>query len=67
MQELERAEEDIVTVGHLPFLGTLASTLVTGAKPPVVVSLRQGGIFCIDRSGEKAWRMAWMLILELLM
>lgn len=42
-EELDAAAEDLMLVGHLPFMARLAAELVTGGSAEVV-SFRQGGI-----------------------
>ena len=65
-EELNKREEDIMLVSHLPFLETLASVLVGASESADVVAFKQGGIVCLERDGEGSWRVAWMLIPELL-
>lgn len=60
-QELEGAEEDLVIVGHLPFLAKLASALLAGSESSDVVAFRQGGIICIERGEDDIWRVLWMV------
>jgi phosphohistidine phosphatase len=63
--EISSAEDDIMIVGHLPFLGKLASLLVAGRETAEVVEFKQGGIVCLERRDEK-WRINWMITPELL-
>jgi phosphohistidine phosphatase len=64
--ELARAHDDLMIVGHLPFLGKLASILVAGSELADVVAFRQGGIVCLERHEEGAWRVRWMVTPEIL-
>lgn len=64
--ELAGAEQDIMIVGHLPFLSKLASVLLTGDETAGLVGFRQGGIVCLERSPEKKWQVAWMITPQLL-
>ena len=59
------AEEDIAIVGHLPFLSKLAASLLTGEESPGVIAFRQGGIVCLEREEDRAWRIAWMVFPEM--
>lgn len=58
--------EDILWVGHLPFLERLVSRLITGDDRRPVVKFQNGGIVCLDRDPEQAsWRILWTLMPEL--
>ncbi|GAB4338086.1 MAG: phosphohistidine phosphatase SixA [Candidatus Abyssubacteria bacterium] len=65
-EELNSVSQDIMLVGHLPFLGKLAAALVTGSEERNVVSFRQGGIVCLERSDDKRWAVAWMVTPDIL-
>ncbi len=70
--ELERAEENLMLVGHLPHLSRLASALI-GASPDLeAFDFEAGAILCLRtvpdraRSGHgRAWVVAWMLAPQL--
>jgi phosphohistidine phosphatase len=64
--ELASAEQDIMIVGHLPFLGKLASLLVTGSEQAGAVAFKKGGIVCLSRSEENGWQLEWMVVPDLL-
>jgi len=65
-KELSEMTSDLMIVGHLPFLGKLASTLIAGSEAKNLVAFRQGGVVCLQRSEEKAWQVAWMVTPDLL-
>ena len=48
----EFAGEDIMLVGHLPFMSRLASYLVTGDSGIPVFRFRNGGLLCLDRNTD---------------
>ncbi|MEN6474655.1 MAG: phosphohistidine phosphatase SixA [Syntrophaceae bacterium] len=53
--------EDLMLVGHLPFLERLVSRLITGKPEPLVFKLQNGGILCLDKlSGT--WVIRWALM-----
>lgn len=60
------ATDDVMIVGHLPFLGKLASLLAAGSESTEVVAFQQGGILCLERDGEGIWRIRWMITPDLL-
>jgi phosphohistidine phosphatase len=64
--KLASTAEDIMIVGHLPFLAKLASLLLTGSESVEPVAFRQGGIVCLNRSDENRWQIEWMVTPELL-
>ncbi|MCH8271514.1 MAG: hypothetical protein IH985_09945 [Planctomycetes bacterium] len=57
--------DDVVLVGHLPFMGRLAARLVAGREDPGVAAFRPGGMLCLERGEEGGWEIAWMLRPEL--
>jgi len=65
-KEILESHEDIVIVGHLPFLGRLAASLLTGRKSPGVVVFQQGEMMCLERGEDSFRQVAWMIIPEIL-
>lgn len=58
--------DDVMYVGHLPFMGKLASLLLTGDADRSCVAFRNGGVVCLDRGPDgDAWAVQWMLIPDL--
>ncbi|WP_155315278.1 phosphohistidine phosphatase SixA [Desulfosarcina alkanivorans] len=47
-----RLDQDIMLVGHLPFLERLAGLLITGNPDRTVFKLQNSGILCIDRVAD---------------
>jgi phosphohistidine phosphatase len=64
--ELLLSKDDIMIVGHLPFLSKLASLLLAGSESANTVAFKQAGVVCLNRSGENQWQLEWMIIPELL-
>ena len=64
--EIISDQNDIIIVGHLPFLPKLASLLLTGSESSNIVAFRNGGIVCLDYSDDNQWQLDWMIIPELL-
>jgi len=64
--ELASARQDVMIVGHLPFLSKLASLLLTGSESADAVAFKQGGIVCLSRSETNQWQIDWMVTPELL-
>ena len=64
--ELAPLQQDVMIVGHLPFLSKLASLLLAGSESAGTVAFKQGGIACLSRSDQNQWQIDWMVIPELL-
>lgn len=65
--ELDAYNTDLMVVGHLPFLGNLASLLVTGKQFVNIVSFDASSIVCLNRSDPGRWQIKWMLTPEILL
>lgn len=64
--ELTSRRQDVMIVGHLPFLSKLASLLLTGNEDAGTVAFQQGGIVAFEQPAENRWQINWMVIPELL-
>ena len=64
--ELSASQEDLMIVGHLPFLGKLACALVAGDAEANVVAFQQGGLVCLERGENANWTVQWMVVPDLL-
>jgi phosphohistidine phosphatase len=66
IEEIKRMTADLMIVGHLPFLGKLASTLLTGSESTNPVAFRQGGVVCLQRKEDQTWQVVWMVTPDIL-
>lgn len=64
--EAEAWDEDVMVVGHLPFMARLASRLAAGDEEAGAVAFRPGSVVCFERGEGNGWAIAWMLRPELL-
>ena len=64
--ELASAEQDIMIVGHLPFLSKLVSLLLSGSELGDIVAFKNGGVVAMSRSEENLWRVDWIVTPQLL-
>jgi phosphohistidine phosphatase len=56
-------KENIMFVGHLPFMEKLVSYLISGSAEKPVVRFRNGGIVCLEEDAESgAWVITCMLM-----
>ena len=54
--------EDLMLVGHLPFMERLASLLITGAADKPVIRFQNSGIVCLDKDADADhWTIRWTL------
>ncbi len=58
---ISKEAEDLMIVGHLPFLERLASFLVCGGEGARAVLFRYSAILCLDRTEPGRWAVDWLL------
>jgi phosphohistidine phosphatase len=55
--------EDIMLVGHLPFMERMTAFLITGSIDKTVFKFQNSGIVCLDKDPEaQAWVIQWALM-----
>ena len=57
--------EDLMVVGHLPFMARLVARLIVGKEGAFVVAFQPGAIVCLERTEEGSWSIVWMVTPEL--
>jgi len=57
---------DTLIVGHLPYLGRLASLLLVSDPDRPLLAFQPGSMVCLEKDAEGQWALAWMLRPELL-
>lgn len=62
--ELRRRGENVMVVGHLPFLSKLASFLLTGDSDVEIVGLPSAGVVCLERGDRDTWQIIWLVTPE---
>lgn len=65
-EEIVSAEEDLMVVGHMPFLGKLASALLVGNEGLEVVAFREVSLLCLEGGQEQGFTIAWMVTPQVL-
>jgi phosphohistidine phosphatase len=63
---VERSKQDLMIVGHLPFLTKLTGALVAGDKAREVVAFQYGGVVCLENADGTGWKVGWIIVPELL-
>ncbi|WP_319371712.1 phosphohistidine phosphatase SixA [uncultured Ilyobacter sp.] len=53
------SEDNIMYVGHLPFMERLASFILTGDENGALLKIKTGGVVCLERSDDR-WHIKWM-------
>ena len=64
--DLNGSNTDILLVGHLPFMGKLASQLISGDENEDITVFNTGTLICLERVGSTRWILRWALCPELL-
>ena len=64
---LQNETNDLLIVGHMPYLGKLASLLVTGGTVEDLLAFRPGSLACLERDAEGQWVVTCFLRPEHLM
>ena len=62
--ELAAISDDIMIVGHMPFVSRLAGLLLTGYETPVVAFVN-AGIVCLGRTQDNCWQVEWIVTPQL--
>jgi phosphohistidine phosphatase len=58
-----KPSDDLMLVGHLPFMARLTAYLVTGRTEPPVFRFQNSGIVCLDKQpNETNWQIIWTLM-----
>jgi phosphohistidine phosphatase len=60
-ERISKETEDLMIVGHLPFLEKLASFLVCGDEGAKAVLFRYSAILCLERKDPERWAVDWLL------
>ena len=63
---IDASDDDVMLVGHLPFMGRLVSRLLTRDAEAGVVAFQPGTVLCLE-GDDGTWRLAWMVRPELLL
>lgn len=60
LDEIYAADNDVLLVGHMPFMGKLVSYLVTGKENPDIVAFKAGSMVCLEQKERERWLICWM-------
>ncbi|MCX6339832.1 MAG: phosphohistidine phosphatase SixA [Candidatus Aureabacteria bacterium] len=65
-ERLNAMDEDIMLVGHLPHLSSLAARLLCGDEGKKIVSFTTGSVLCLEGDAAGGWAVRWMVTPELI-
>jgi len=60
-KKIDESSQDLMIVGHLPFMENLASLLLTGDESQAALLFPEGGIACLEKEAASPWRVLWFL------
>ncbi len=60
-QRLSGKDEDIMLVGHMPYMCRLASLLTSGGRDSGIVDFYPGSVVCLNRNDSGEWSICWMV------
>jgi phosphohistidine phosphatase len=66
LKDMSKIDGDTMIVGHMPFLGRLASELLSSSEAANTVQFRQGGILCLNYDKDTGWQIEWMITPDIL-
>lgn len=64
-ERISKETQDLMIVGHLPFLEKLTSLLLCGDESVRLVLFRYGAIVCLDQKEDRGWAVRWILTPEM--
>jgi len=64
-EKISKEKEDIMIVGHLPFLEKLASLLICGDENARLILFRYSAIVSLEQKEDKTWAVKWILTPEM--
>jgi len=62
---LTKGKEDLMIVGHLPFMEKLAAYLLNGKENSRLVLFCYGAIVCLEQKEDQTWAVKWILMPEM--
>ena len=63
-EEIEPLKQDIMIVGHLPFLQKLTSLLLFSTEENDSITFKNSGIVCLEY--QEKWKLLWQITPDLL-
>lgn len=60
-EELTHWNEDVLIVGHLPFMGRFVSQLLIGNDKKEIINFQTGTLVCLSQLDKAHWVIDWVL------
>jgi len=64
--EIESAGQNIMIVGHLPFVGILTSLLLTGSESSWPIGFKEATTASLEKPSDNHWQIQWVITPELI-
>ncbi|MCP4726038.1 MAG: hypothetical protein GY863_13430, partial [bacterium] len=58
-EKLKTIDQNIMLVGHMPFMSKMAALLITGSENKEVLDFTTGSIACLNRDDTGLWTLEW--------
>ena len=55
-------EDDVMAVGHEPFMGRMVAQLLCGNPDMPLAIMKTGAVVCLERGGDGGWSLCWMIV-----
>lgn len=65
-ERLEKLDEDLMIVGHLPHLKKLMSLLLARRDDLEIARFRYGGVACLEKGENGLWSLIWFIRPEII-
>ena len=59
--EIETGGQDIMIVGHLPFVAVLTSVPLTGSQSNWPINFNEATTVCLEKQSDNRWRDEWIV------
>lgn len=66
VRELNKIDQNLAIVGHMPHLSRLASRLILDDEKRDILLFQRGGIVALERDADGVWRLIWVLTPDLI-
>ena len=63
---IDGMDEDVMLVGHLPYMAKLAGLLLCRNKETACIDFKMGGIVCCRRFDDGRWAVEWIIVPEMI-
>ncbi len=66
LDEIYEADEDLVIVGHLPFLAKLFAQLLVNDESCEIIEFKASAAVCLNHNPDIGWEVCWLVSPEIL-